>query len=434
MLPVLLPVLPAYAWETGARTDVALSEIAPAYAATSVNTAIFRVGALVSNDSLQYACFYDPEGRVTLARRHFGASGWDVRPTQYFGNPSDAHNVVCIGLDGEGYLHMAFDHHGHPLHYCRSVAPGSIEMGRLESMTGATGEDNVTYPEFYTLPSGDMLFVFRSGASGRGDMVLNRYSVASRRWERVHDSLIDGEGERNAYWQMCVDAAGTVHVSWVWRESWLVETNHDLCYARSRDGGATWERSDGTPYRLPITLATAEVAQAVPQGSELINQCSMTTDAAGHPMIAMYWRDAPCDSVPRYRLVEHDGKSWGMSVVGERSTPFTLAGGGTKMIPISRPRVVASDSTVCYIFRDAERGSRVSMAVRHGRNGEWAVSDLTQFVVDAWEPSVDMDMWRRCGALHIYVQRAGQGDGERTTATPPQPACVLEVSAISKNH
>ena len=32
MLPVLLPVLPAYAWETGARTDVALSEIAPAYA------------------------------------------------------------------------------------------------------------------------------------------------------------------------------------------------------------------------------------------------------------------------------------------------------------------------------------------------------------------------------------------------------------------
>ena len=76
MLPVLLPVLPAYAWETGARTDVALSEIAPAYAATSVNTAIFRVGALVSNDSLQYACFYDPEGRVTLARRHFGASGW----------------------------------------------------------------------------------------------------------------------------------------------------------------------------------------------------------------------------------------------------------------------------------------------------------------------------------------------------------------------
>ena len=48
----------------------------------------------------------------------------------------------------------------------------------------------------------------------------------------VHDILIDGEGERNAYWQMYVDKAGVIYLSWVWRETQLVETNHDLCYAR----------------------------------------------------------------------------------------------------------------------------------------------------------------------------------------------------------
>ncbi len=59
---------------------------------------------------------------------------------------------------------------------------------------------------------------------------------------------------------MHVDASGTIHLSWVWRETWLVETNHDLCYARSSDNGITWQRSDDTPYTLPITMSTAEVA------------------------------------------------------------------------------------------------------------------------------------------------------------------------------
>lgn len=409
-----------------------LSEIAPAYAATSVNTAIFRANALATHAGTQYACFYDPDGYVVLACRAVDGGSWEVVRTPYRGNVADAHNVVCMGVDGYGYLHLAFDHHGHPLRYCRSTAPGSLEMGPLESMTGLPGEDNVTYPEFHTLPDGDMLFVFRNGASGRGDMVMNRYDCASRTWLRVHDVLIDGEGRRNAYWQTCVDSRGTLHVSWVWRESWLVETNHDACYARSRDGGATWERSDGTPYGLPITIASAETVVRVGQGHELINQCSMAADRHGRPIIAMYWRD-DADSIPRYRVIEHDGARWHCEVVADRHTPFSLSGGGTKMIPISRPRIVAGDDGAAYmLFRDAERGSRVSMASRAARGEAWTVTDLTDFSVDAWEPSVDIDLWRDSGRLDIYVQRASQGDGERVTDAPPSPACVLSLCGLKK--
>ena len=182
-------------------------------------------------------------------------------------------------------------------------------------------------------------------------MVMNRYDVASGKWSRVHDILIDGEGKRNAYWQMCTDSKGTIHLSWVWRETWLVETNHDMCYARSTDGGKTWQRSDGTAYRLPITMATAEIAWPIPQKSELINQTSMTTDPDGRPLIATYWREQG-DSIPQYRLVSHDGKGWHMETVGRRTMPFSLAGGGTKMIPIARPRVVSDGKKLIYIFRD----------------------------------------------------------------------------------
>ena len=402
-----------------------LSEIGEGYAATSVNTAVFRANSVTSHGKWQYAAYYDPEGRVVLAKRRHGSDRWTTHVTQYEGNVRDGHNVISIGVDGDGYLHLSFDHHGHPLRYCRSVEPGSLEMGGLEPMVGSIEED-VTYPEFHTLSNGDMLFVYRSGASGRGNMVMNRYRRKSRQWERVHDSLIDGEGKRNAYWQMCIGEDENIHLSWVWRETWMVETNHDLCYARSRDGGVTWERTDGSTYKLPITMATAEVAWPIPQKSELINQTSMTANRQGHPMIATYWRDQT-DSVPQYRLVEFDGLEWCMSTVGHRTQPFSLSGGGTKMIPIARPRLAADGDEVIYIFRDAERGSKVSAAHRRSADDEWTVSDLTDFPVNAWEPSYDIALWRCSKKLDIFVQPTTQGDGERTTSAPPSPVSILTV-------
>ncbi len=405
--------------------DAKLSPIDSAYAATSVNAAVFRASSVASHGGWQYASFYDPEGHVTLAKRPLGTDNWTVEHTPYTGNVRDGHNIISLGIDSQGYLHVAFDHHGHPLHYARSVAPGSLTLGPLQPMVGRN-EADVTYPEFYPLSSGKLLFVYRSGFSGGGNMVLNVYDPATAKWERLHDVLLDGQKQRNAYWQLCVAPDGTIHLSWVWRETWMVETNHDLCYARSLDGGLTWQRSDGTPYSLPITAETAEVAWPIPQKSELINQTSMTTTSEGRPMIATYWREQ-ADSIPTYRLVEHDGNQWRMSTVYRRSEPFSLSGGGTKMIPMSRPRLVSRNGRTYYVFRDAERGSRVSMAYRHAPDAPWQVTDLTTHSVGAWEPSLDYGLWHSGGPLDIYVQRCAQGDGERTTNLGPQPACVLSV-------
>ncbi len=358
-----------------------------------------------------------------VGKRRLESEKWTVARTGYKGNVTDGHNVISIGLDGKGYLHLSFDHHGHPLKYARSVAPGSLQFSGLRGMTGKDEED-VTYPEFYSLPSGDMLFAYRSGASGRGNLVLNRYDVSSGTWNRVHDILIDGEGERNAYWQMYVDKAGVIYLSWVWRETWLVETNHDLCYAVSHDGGETWQRTEGTRYELPITIRDAEKAWSVPQNSELINQTSMTADSSGRPYIATYWRDEN-DSIPQYRLVWHNGEEWKMSKVGDRKTPFSLSGGGTKMIPVSRPRIASDGKRAYYIFRDSERCSRVSVAFTEslGESG-WRIMDLTDYSVDAWEPTFDINRWNKRGELDIFVQEVHQGDGEKVVSDSGESTTV----------
>lgn len=405
-----------------------LVEVGDGYAATSVNTAVFRGSSLATHGDTQYIAYYDGDGYVILGKRRLGSEDWILHRTQYKGKVADAHNVISIGVDGDGYLHTSFDHHGHPLRYAKSVAPGSLELGEMTAMTGSDEQD-VTYPEFYTLANGDLIFAYRSGASGRGNLVLNRYDTKSKTWSRVHDVLIDGEGERNAYWQMFADPKGTLHLSWVWRETWLVETNHDLCYARSDDGGKTWKRSDGTLYDLPITQATAEKAWEIPQRSELINQTSMTADANGNPFIATYWRDQD-STIPQYRLVWNDGKQWLMNTVGERKTPFSLSGGGTKMIPIARPRIVSDGKKACYVFRDAERGSKVSVAYTP-KLGEkdWTVTDLTDFSVDAWEPSHDLNLWNEQRKLHVFVQASHQGDGEKVAdiREKTEPVYVLEI-------
>lgn len=398
------------------------------YSATSVNTTIFRGSSVVTHGDTQYVSYYDEDGYVVLGKRKLSDTAWTLHTTQFRGNISDAHNVISLGVDGDGYLHVSFDHHGHPLRYAKGIAPGSLVLGQLLPMTG-NDESDVTYPEFYSMPDGDLIFAYRSGASGRGNLILNRYDVKCKSWSRIHDVLIDGEGKRNAYWQMYVDPKGTMHLSWVWRETWLVETNHDLCYAKSIDGGKTWLKSDGAQYSLPITMATAEIAWNIPQNSELINQTSMTADIKGNPYIATYWRDRESD-IPQYRLVWHDGKKWSMSTVGDRKSSFSLSGGGTKMIPIARPRLVSDGKKAYYIFRDEERGSKVSLAYTpHLGKNEWSVSDVTDFSVDAWEPSIDVNLWNNKRKLHVYVQTSHQGDGEKIAKDmeTTTPVYILEV-------
>jgi hypothetical protein len=118
-----------------------------------------------------------------------------------------------------------------------------------------------------------------------------------------------------------------------------------------------------------------------------------------------------------------------MMQVGQRSTPFSLVGGGTKMIPISRPRMVSDGQRLYFFFRDEERGSRVSMA-QYDLTDEasgWTFTDLTDFAVDAWEPSMDLALWNARKLIHLYVQRCEQGDGEQVSPLSPQPVYVLEV-------
>lgn len=400
-----------------------------AWAGNSINTVIFRKNSITSSGQYQYIAFYDTLAYMVIGVRNLKEQTLTLKKTNYKGNILDAHCAINIQVDGRGYLHVAWDHHNHPLNYFRSIAPGSLEFEPKQNMIGKD-ESKVSYPEFYKLPNGNLIFLYRDGASGNGNLIMNEYDITTANWRRIQDNLISGEGLRNAYWQTCVDNQGHIHISWVWRETPNVASNHDLCYAMSKDQGKSWQRSDGTLYQLPITAASAEYIQRIPQQSELINQTAMTCDDQGRPFIASYWKDQQ-SGIPQYHIVYHTGKKWKSESLNFRSSQFSLNGMGTKSIPISRPQVIVWNSSqsaqVGLIFRDEERGNKASIASKSVSSGlPWKIIDLNSNSLDRWEPTFDPDLWRSEKVLHLFIQEVSQVDSEGSKSGQSKPVCILE--------
>lgn len=404
-------------------------DIDTAWAGNSVNTTIFRKNSIISFGNTQVASFYNSAGYVVLAKRKLGSSNWELKQTSLRGNIRDAHNGISIMIDGAGYLHIAWDHHNNQLHYAVSKAPLSLEMNNPVSMTGKF-ESSVSYPEFYRLKNGNLLFLYRDGGSGRGNLVINQYHLKSKSWSQLHSNLIDGEGKRNAYWQACIDQSGTIHLAWVWRETPDVASNHDMCYAKSIDGGKTWINSNNKKYALPINNTTAEYAWRIAPKSELINQTSIGADNKGNPFIATYWRDSG-SNVPQYHVIYKQQQRWQAESLSFRKSSFTLSGMGTKQIPISRPQVIVNNGAgteIIFVFRDEERNNKVSIAKRNlaSKNKQWQLIDLTDYSVGSWEPSFDNILWNEKKQLHLFVQPVIQADAEGVVNTAATMARVIE--------
>jgi hypothetical protein len=397
-----------------------------AYANDGVNTSIFRVSALLSAGNRQFVIYYAPDGVVVVGARDLPGDKWDLVRQPFKGNIRDAHNVAVLGISSDGLIHISYDHHNNRLHYRVSLKPYDIRSFSDEQPMTGQDEDSVTYPQFITGPDGSLYFFYRNGASGNGSLYMNRYDPATKTWHAVQHPLIDGEGQRSPYWwRPCVGSDGTIYLGWCWRDTPNAETNHDLCFACSKDGGQTWLRSDGSAQTAPMTLGNAEVVDPIPKGSNLINQCSSAVDARGHCHLVEYFNDA--DGIPQYFDEWFDGHAWHKSQVSHRKDKFSLSGGGSLAIPISRPEVaILRDGSACVITRDAEAGGGIRLYESSSPYSEWKTIDLTTENLGDWEPMYDLARLHDADILSLFVLPVEQGNHEQTTNFGPQMADVVE--------
>lgn len=226
---------------------------------------------LLTEPPHQFVAYYDSTRAMVVAHRLLDQRVWDKEVLPEV-TGWDSHNYISMALDSKGHLHVSGNMHVDSLVYFQGTAPYDIH--RLERRRNLIGdlENRVTYPKFFADPKGDLIFTYRDGGSGNGNQVYNRYNPASGKWSRLLDQpLLDGKGERNAYIHgPILGPDGYYHLIWVWRETPDAETNHDLSYTRSKDL-VNWEKSDGSPQILPITLENGEIVAPVPVEQGMIN-------------------------------------------------------------------------------------------------------------------------------------------------------------------
>ncbi len=442
-----------------------------AYAGSSdINATAFICSGLMTVGNQQFFAYYgqhqtDPSytynGTIWIARRTVGANVWQIFRTLFKPDDiTDGHDVVAFGIDGSNYMHLSWGMHDQNLNYARSTAPVTgtnvIAFGpNLGTMTG--NETSVTYPQFLTMPDGDLLYLYRVGASGGGNTFLNRWSLASQAWTNVNMSggvplpFIQGlwaTSNYNAYPNMpCLDATGNLYLAWTWRETPAYESNHDLNYGKSTNGGVTWLRYEGTPYDLPIcesgqtsdTNEFAEIIVPIPQNYSLINQAGMCLDASNNPVIATWWAPgSPTNYQRQYMVVFPDTNGvWQTRQVSNRTNdpPGTMELDAV-VRDLGRPVVVCDQQNrIIVLYRDnfGSNGLTIVSSLPYAMDPQrtnWTTFDLTTDNLGNCEPVIDLARWQMDNVLDIVYQ-ASDGEGYTAPTNNASPIGVLEWNAAA---
>ncbi len=173
-LALLAPLCHAYD-PAPLATDVSRYDIESGYSASGMNTIAFRRNAIWTEGNYQFlAYYYDATSpKVAVARRTLGSTNWDIYHFPSFTpDATDDHDVISFGIDGEGFMHMVWGLHNGTVKYSKTTSsvlnstPISFNL-QQGTMTGSS-QGSATYPEFYRLSSGDLLFEWRDGVSGIG--------------------------------------------------------------------------------------------------------------------------------------------------------------------------------------------------------------------------------------------------------------------------
>ncbi len=277
----------------------------------------YQQEALVSYNGWQYTTYYDASRRLCIARRCLPSGSWQrIIFSDYTYRGDDNHNVPVVGICPEdGTIHMAFDHHGGPLHYrvsAANVANDPTGIAWKASLFGPVVDylvrgnpiTSVTYPRFVMAPDKTLYLFFREGMALNGRLWMSKYDPSSGGWA-VQWQITGSTGSynfgsktstaRNAYQNNpCVDHNGRIHMSWIWRESGkLNNAQHDLFYIYSDDGGRTFRNHLGAivtqgSLRAGINSQNIMVFPINPQRG-LKNQQAMAIDSSGHPHIVMWY-------------------------------------------------------------------------------------------------------------------------------------------------
>ncbi|TWU28635.1 BNR repeat-containing protein [Bythopirellula polymerisocia] len=290
---------------------------------TGINGRPFQQEALITHEGYQYASWYHNGANqdIYIARRDLSGNTWETIDTGFnmiHGNQNwDSHNVISMGISGDGRIHLSFDHHVDGLRYATTNTGVATSSGGVWNSSIFNSERNslnvggstiprVTYPRF-TNVGDDLVFTYRDYGSGNGDHRIADYNSQTGQWSntrfvtkgrstnQTYDDVNNNpSNDRNSYHNgFHADSTGRLHTTWTWREG-TQDGNHDIMYAYSDDKGVTWRNNADVQVGTnssPITLNSPGIEVVdLDRRQALINQQGQIVDHEGGVHVLMYHR------------------------------------------------------------------------------------------------------------------------------------------------
>jgi len=208
-------------------------------------------------------------------------------------------------------------------------------------------------------------------------------------------------------------------VTWCWRETPDLKSNHDLLYAYSDDRGRTWQNNAGQTIarsgQSPIRVDSPGIVVApIAFGWGMMNQLTQDVDGQGRVHV-MLWHNPPDAPGPN-----HDLNAWRYFHYWRDETGKWHR----QALPLfgRKPRLVvneAGDAALVFNkgtdleYHEQDPGGKLHVAAAMARKAwaDWRVV-YTSDRDYVGEPRVDMLRWRAEHLLSVYVQQKPAQPGQ----------------------
>lgn len=299
---------------------------------------------ILVHDGVIYVGWVTPEKDVKIAT--IAADGTVKEATVFnLGTTSHDKGTPSLGIDRDGYIHMAAGMHNSGWEYYVSKTPRDIsefEKHAWDSKHTIPG-DRISYPRFFTDRQGTLFVTYRTRASAKGAApgwtggAMARYDAESRTWSSLgqkaprEDAVtpvialnrtgrpeMTPDPDKPAWYQayrsdVFVDDQNRLHYVYVSFGDQAAPEGRNrssgashLLYAVSENQGQTWKRADGSSIsNMPMMLEDFDAVVVADPGN-LLTDASVVVIDGGKPMIA--YRRGNEGFFARW-----DGKAWNTS-------------------------------------------------------------------------------------------------------------------------
>ncbi|MCP4639783.1 MAG: hypothetical protein GY851_05095 [bacterium] len=410
-----------------------------------INGKSFQQSAMVTHRGYQYATYYDADRWVCVARRKLPGDAWEVlRFTDYHFKSNDAHNVISMGIcPSDGTIHLAFDHHGHPLHY-RASRPGVATtpkdtvwdasiFGPVVSELEQGEPIRITYPRFWPTPDGTLQFCYRQGGSGNGARMLVDYDPVQGVWMNTRQ-IDSGKGTWKTSDSRCsypngygYGPLGKLHTTWVWREG-PQTANHDLVYVYSEDGGVSWKNNSGKTLTEPARVDTPGItAVSIPEGLGLMNTHGQAVDSQGRIHVVVW--HCTLETIKEAGSVPEEHR-WGPPGAQRRHHYWRNLQGEWQHRELpggygNRPKILMDEADNAYVVYCEDEELHIAGATTASEWTDWRIVHVDEGPFMS-EMVPDTARWQADGVLSVMVQ----GPPDKPHA--PTPLRVLDFSVEAR--